>query len=1041
MGRICMMAAVMLVASVLLVPAHRASASVPTGRGAATDSPDPGDGAVTVDQALQTAAATGKPVDVPSYTTSTDSLQARPNGQLALTQALAPVRKNVDGTWLALDPTLHQSADGSWSPAVVPGGLRLSGGGDGPLVTMYSGESSLALSLPIRLPSPTVSAASATYVDIWPGIDLVVTGDEYGSFTEVFIVHSAEAAQNPALRSLRWATQTTNLALTADEAGNLEGRNSGGAVLVTAPAPTMWDSRVAADPVTTANSAGELVDASTGEPVNSTAQSPGSQAAVAAVQVKVDEASLTLVPDSALFSGPDTVFPLYIDPGFTAAKKAASGSSTSWTYVASNYPGTSYWNTKELKVGYEGWDSPYFKARSFITLSVPYSTLSGSSIFSSELQLTETWAGSCTKAQVDLYRTKAISSSTTWNNQPTKLNAVDSVTAAKGWGSNCPSGNLKFDTTALLKTVVNTDKASSVTVGLYADESDRDGWKKFSPKVNTSGDYGSLTTLYNHAPAPPSASSMATSPATACGGGTIVGDASVQLLVTPSDVDHQKLGVGFEVFKNGTRIFFSDDGKTSANYLSAAYSSTTKKYTRVVATVPKATLESGAAGTTQVFTWRARVWDGLTESAIGATCSFTFDAERPGKPDVGEVETNRTVGKVAHFDVTGDGATYQVVLNGVAQPTVKADAAGNVRISVTPTRIENSLTVTPVSAGGNVGTDGDETLFDAEAPAVAADGDLSTDGIPDMSVVGTAVGTPKTGLWTAVGTGSAGAFVTLAKDVGGHGTGLSAKGSAAEFAGSQTVIGHFRGAEVQDVLVYFPTTVTHADKTSTLAGTGVIIPGNADGTLLPQDPESVDTFTRNSITNPDVNSDSPTLVVNGGNITGHPADAEVAAGVVPDLIGIASSDVGAVLEVIPSDGSNAANYQMGQILHAAANSTNLLAPPVSGTSWSAWRIASAQSSNGLELFLWRPGVAGVWRWSGLAYRDNGDGSAVLTIGSSTQVSATLAIAATSTVQAVDVNADAVADLRVVNSAGAATAYLNNSAGTALTAQASQQLSW
>lgn len=158
----------------------------------------------TVEEALQEAAATGKSVGVPSYTTETDTLQARPNGQLTLTKALAPVRKNVDGDWASLDPSLRQNTDGSWSPAVIPGGLKVSNGGVGPLVTMYSGESSLALSLPVTLPKPTVSGAAATYANIWPGIDLIVTGDQYGSFTEVFVVHSAEAAQNPQLRVLRW---------------------------------------------------------------------------------------------------------------------------------------------------------------------------------------------------------------------------------------------------------------------------------------------------------------------------------------------------------------------------------------------------------------------------------------------------------------------------------------------------------------------------------------------------------------------------------------------------------------------------------------------------------------------------------------------------------------------------------------------------------------------------------------------------------------------------------------------------------------------
>jgi len=1020
-----------------VLPAHGASAAVRTEDPAAGAQAPANDDGPTVEEALREAAATGKPVGVPAFTTETDSLEARPNGQLALTQALAPVRKNVDGQWRALDPTLHHNADGSWSPTVIPGGLRLSGGGDGPLVTMFAGESSLALSLPKTLPVPTVDGATATYANVWPDVDLAVTGDQFGSFTEVFVVRTADAAKNPELRSLHWQTQATNLRLTADEAGNLEGRNSSGALIVTAPAPTMWDSRVDTGRATSTDSAGTLVDATSGEPANSTTASAGAGAEIAPVRVAVDETGLTLTPDVSLLTSPDTVFPLYIDPGFTAAKKAASGSSTAWTYVASNYPTTSYWKNSELKVGYEGWNSPYFKARSFVTLSLPYSTLATASISTAELQLTETWAGSCTKSDVKLYRTEPISSATTWNKQPDKIKLAATVNAAKGYSSSCPSGNLKFNVLGIVNDAVKTDKKSSMTVGLYGDESDRDSWKKFSPKVNTSGDYGSLTITYNHAPVVPAASSMTTAPATTCAGGTTIGDKDLKLQVIPSDGDHQKVGIGFQLLKNGTVVWHKDDGRTD-NYISSTYSSTTGKYTQGIVTVPKATLETAAAGVAQVFTWQARVWDGIAESAWGATCKFTFDPSWPLEPDVEAVETNRTVGQAAHFDVTGTGATYQVVLNGVTQPTVKANSAGYAQITVVPTRIENTLKVTAVSAGGNVSVKPYDGGFDAGAPAVAVDGDLSTDGIPDMTVVGTTTGTPKTGLWTAVGTGTAGAFVTGTKNVGSEGTGLSSTGSSADFGGSQTVIGHFRGAPVQDVLVYYPNAVTNSDGSSTQAGTGVIVPGNADGTLLPEDPTSVDKFTRTQVRNPDVNLESPTMVVNGGNITGHIDDPSSETAVIPDLIGIALSDVGTVLEVIPSDGTSAAGYQMGQILHSTADSTDLLSPPVAGTSWSAWKIASAQTANGPELLLWRPGVAGVWRWSGLSYQDNGDGSAVLTVGSSVQVSSTLAIAATSTVQAVDVNNDAVTDLRVITNAGVATAYLGS---TALTAQPSQTLTW
>ena len=51
-------------------------------------------------------------------------------------KTLNPVREMVDGAWRDLDPELAKNSDGTWSPEVSLGGVRLSGDGNGPLVTM-----------------------------------------------------------------------------------------------------------------------------------------------------------------------------------------------------------------------------------------------------------------------------------------------------------------------------------------------------------------------------------------------------------------------------------------------------------------------------------------------------------------------------------------------------------------------------------------------------------------------------------------------------------------------------------------------------------------------------------------------------------------------------------------------------------------------------------------------------------------------------------------------------------------------------------------
>ena len=78
------------------------------------------------------------------------------------------------------------------------------------------------------------------------------------------------------------------------------------------------------------------------------------------------------------------------------------------------------------------------------------------------------------------------------------------------------------------------------------------------------------------------------------------------------------------------------------------------------------------------------------------------------------------------------------------------DSGGNATVTVTPTRGTDALTVTAMSAGGNVG--GTATvLFTAAAPATAADGDLTGDGIPDLVTPGGGGTGLPAGLWLARG--------------------------------------------------------------------------------------------------------------------------------------------------------------------------------------------------------------------------------------------------------------------------------------------------
>src|SRR5690606_38521735 len=112
----------------------------------------------------------------------------------------------------------------------------------GPLATMRSGRSTLALTLPMALPAPTLSGSTATYRSVLPGVDLQVTADVYGGFVHTFVVHDVQAARNPALSSLRVQVDAKEVTLAATEDGGLTARVRLGITRFFAEPARMWDS-------------------------------------------------------------------------------------------------------------------------------------------------------------------------------------------------------------------------------------------------------------------------------------------------------------------------------------------------------------------------------------------------------------------------------------------------------------------------------------------------------------------------------------------------------------------------------------------------------------------------------------------------------------------------------------------------------------------------------------------------------------------------------------------------------------------------------
>ncbi|MFD0888117.1 hypothetical protein ACFQ08_26555, partial [Streptosporangium algeriense] len=310
------------------------------------------------------------------------------------------------------------------------------------------------------------------------GVDLVVTALDTG-FSFVLVVKTREAAKNPALREITLPTALTGLKWDGRRAVDKHGKT-----VFAADAPAMWDS-------------------SGKQP--STVAAPAEDARSAPVKLGVSSGGgLTLKPDTALLTDPDTAFPLFIDPtvGYTywSMINEAAGNQSYWDYDRRNCSGG--WDTDCAKVGYypDGNDgAAYSRYRSMFQFSAaPFGgkqILAGSRFTIDLLSST-----SCADSTTWLHTVgTTLGPGTTWNADHWKWNGTEVSSVAN---NSCQYAR-KFTEFPLDSwEVADRQYNGWLTLGLRADdENSSSGWKKFDATtarliVNTNtvpGAPGSLT--------------------------------------------------------------------------------------------------------------------------------------------------------------------------------------------------------------------------------------------------------------------------------------------------------------------------------------------------------------------------------------------------------------------------------------------------------------------------------------------------------------------------------------------------------------------
>lgn len=356
----------------------------------------------TESQAQKAARESGEQVEVGALRGERREVFAQPDGHFTAVEHLRPVRTRRHGDWVKIDTSLEARPDGSVAAVASTVDLVFSGGGTGPMARIARAARQLSLSWPSSLPKLVLDGDTAKYVDVVDGVDLLLRAKSDG-MSSLIVVKTPEAAADPLLSRLELGLQTSGLQVRTNASGGLEAVDaSSGGVVFDAPAPLMWDStRLAQAPESSAE-----------DPMDG----PLEGAKVADVALGVGNGKLTLQPDQGLLSGPDTTFPVYIDPDVTTSTESA------WAMVSSGFPTTSYYKFSGSSTEGVGFCDVREDGRCAkdqvkrIFFRIPTGAFAGASILSAQFTAWETDAFDCSNSTVvQLWRATAFGTGSTWN--------------------------------------------------------------------------------------------------------------------------------------------------------------------------------------------------------------------------------------------------------------------------------------------------------------------------------------------------------------------------------------------------------------------------------------------------------------------------------------------------------------------------------------------------------------------------------------------------------------------------------------------------
>ncbi|MFE7479859.1 DNRLRE domain-containing protein [Streptomyces sp. NPDC057552] len=635
----------------------------------------------------------GKRVEALSERTESSTTWANPDGSVTLDAASGPVRFRDDATdkWRDIDIDLVKTPGGEVVAEAHPLGLKLAGrtpaakaakvrasGAVGeagtlsvPLVRLEAGDDrAMTLSWRGALPEPSVSGATARYVDALKATDLIVESTRTG-FEQFLELKDRSAVGVNGSTTLTLEAKGIKARANADRSVTFLDRESGKQVGVL-PAPVMWDA---------------TVDPGSGE------HTRRADVGLKVVQ-RGDAVDLTFTPDAEFLADPATKFPVTVDP----AVNIGVGFDT---FVQQGYA-TDVSAQTELKLGNNGSGQV---ARSF--LAFPMAKIKNKQILGAKLNLWNFHSWSCSARSWEVWDTGSASTATRWTAQPSWNRKWATSTATKGFSSSCADGWVNQDVTTLAAAWASNGNNTN-TLGIRAtNESDSYGWKRFN-SGNAASNTPYLSVTYNTKPGAATPVSPLSGTATSNTRPTITGKAT--------DADGNTVQLTYEIWTStGTSALQTGKSAFVASGANAPWT-------------PPTALPQGA------YKWRASVHDGQAANGTwSAWQNFTVDTTAPARTTVsstdfpastwsGEPDANGGFsGSFTFTPPTSDVKTIEYKLDNGAWTSAATTGAAVTRTLNFPAG-KHTVSARTKDAAGNISAESAHTFYAGSGAALLTPG-------------------------------------------------------------------------------------------------------------------------------------------------------------------------------------------------------------------------------------------------------------------------------------------------------------------------------